>query len=87
MSQFSDIGSFTKWLKQREHVSDVDYNPDVLLTTAPPQQWVSFSIEGKRYRFRLMKGLDVEVLSGSDRTVLKGKVVIVNEEGPKAKER
>lgn len=86
VSRSSDIDSFIGWLKGRKNVSDVDSQP-ILLTTAPPQQWISFSIQGKRYRFRLMKELDMEVVSvgGSDKTVVKGKVVIMSEEALTAK--
>ncbi len=86
VSQSSDIDVFVQWLKARTNVSDVHLQP-ILLTTAPPQQWVGFSIGGKRYRFRLMKGMDMEVSSvgGSDRTVVKGKVVLMGEDRPVVK--
>ena len=88
VSRSSDIDAFVQWLKERTNVSDVDSQP-ILLTTAPPQQWVSFSIDRKKHRFRLMKEMDVEVVPvrGSDRTVtvVKGKVVIMGEEGPTTK--
>ena len=86
VSRSSDIDSFIGWLKGRKNVSDVDSQP-ILLTTAPPQQWISFSIQGKRYRFRLMKEMDKEVISvgGSDKTVVKGKVIIMAEDQPPAK--
>jgi hypothetical protein len=86
VSQASDIDYFVRWLKERTNVSDVDSKP-VLLTTAPPQQWISFLIDGKKYRFRLMREKDVEIRSvtGSDRRVVKGKVVIMGEDAPPVK--
>jgi hypothetical protein len=86
VSRSSSIDSLVGWLKGHKNVSDVNAQP-ILLTTAPPQQSISFLIEGKRYRFRLMKELDMEVVSvgGSGKTVVQGKVVIMGEEGPTAK--
>lgn len=82
VSRSSDIDAFVWWLKERKNVSEVDSQP-IFLTTAPSQQWVSFSIGGKRYRFRLMK--EVVSAGGSDRTIVKEKVLIMGEDGSTAK--
>jgi hypothetical protein len=61
------IDTFVTWLKDQPNVAEIDTDP-VLLTTAPPQKWIGFTLDGNiRYRFRLMESLE-------------GRVVVVSEE-------
>jgi hypothetical protein len=67
MAKALSIDTFVVWLKDQPNVAEIDAGP-VLLTTAPPQQWIDFTLDGNiRYRFRLMESLE-------------GRVVVVSEE-------
>jgi hypothetical protein len=53
--QSSTIPAFVSWLRRQANVSDVDYDRDLLLTTDPPHQSVTFSVDGRRHRFLLLR--------------------------------
>jgi len=62
VSAFHTVPAFVAWLKQQPGVTDVRYEPGTLLTTQPPQQWVSFVLGEKRNRLLLTVARDAEVV-------------------------
>ena len=65
--EFGNIDLFVAWLKTRTNVTDVTHSGKTLLTSNPPQQVVSFSLDNVRHR--LLLTVDV------DNTVKKIKIV------------
>jgi hypothetical protein len=66
------IPAFVEWLRRCDNVSDIEYRPDILLTTSPPKQWVKFTVDHETLRFLLMRGEG-------------GKVVVVSEQSLRTK--
>jgi hypothetical protein len=54
--QSSTIPCFVSWLRRQASVSDVEYDANLFLTTHPPHQSVTFSVDGHRHRFLLLRG-------------------------------
>lgn len=59
--EFGDVDLFVAWLKTRTNVTDVSHSEKMLLTSNPPQQVVSFSLDNVRHRLLLTVNVDNSV--------------------------
>jgi hypothetical protein len=53
LRQAQGIREFVARLHRISSVSNIDYEPMLLLTTCPARQWVSFDLRQRHYRFLL----------------------------------
>ena len=56
--EFDDTDLFVAWLKTRTNVTDVTHSGKTLLTSNPPQQVVSFSLDNVRHKLLLTVDVD-----------------------------
>ena len=56
--EFGDVDLFVAWLKTRTNVTDITHSEKTLLTSNPPQQVVSFSLDNVRHRLLLTVNVD-----------------------------
>ena len=56
--EFGDVDLFVAWLKTRTNVTDISHSGKSLLTSNPPQQVVSFSLDNVRHKLLLTVDVD-----------------------------